>query len=291
MLNFRSFKLGTICTILILVQSVNCFSQSEFDSKLQALSDTIAFKINAIGKKKVAVWDFTDPDGQVTRLGKYISEEMSVNLTNSAKSFNVMDRNHLSTILREHKLNAEGFIDANTAKELGRMQAVDAIVTGTITILEDRIKISVKVLDTETALIVAASKGDLPIKEVASFIGISDGNSSGTTNRGFNRPLNSNEQYNNSETVNNSCKENNTGDYCFTNSTNYKLVITVVNRAKFSLEPSQSQCLYNINAGPIQYNFKEDYQLYNRTRNTHAQKTGSGEVLIEQCKSKTFIIN
>ncbi|MGB4848034.1 MAG: FlgO family outer membrane protein [Saprospiraceae bacterium] len=289
--NFFYHALPVFFVLLTLSYTV---AQGDFDAKLTTLSDTIAKKINLQGKKVIAVWDFTDNDGQITNLGKYLSEEISINLTNYSGSFHMMDRNHLNTILREHKLNAEGFIDANTAKELGKMNAVDAIVTGTMTIFPDKIKLTIKVLDTETALIIAATKGDLPITpDIASFIGVPDmaaGNAS-TTNRGFNnRPLSSNEQLNNPETVNKECETNNYGDYCFQNNTQFRLKVILYYGTNnghdsdlLTLDPNQTQCLYNLKAKSY------DYRIDQLSPSFYMEwKLGS--ILIEKCKSKTFVI-
>jgi len=285
-------------TLLFISASVfQLFGQTDFDKKISMLSDSVAKKINDRGKTKVAVWDFTDADGNVTNLGKYLSEEISVNLTNAAQTFSVMDRNHLNTILREHKLNSEGFIDANTAKELGKMNAVDAIVTGTVIVFNDKLKLTIKVLDTETALIIAATKGDLPIDEdVASFLGIPDVTSDNNgANRGFNRPLSSNEQYNNPETVSKDCEQKNTGDFCFTNSTkgrirvNLNIVQGYFNTQYMVLESGQTQCFYNLQAVAYKYDVRQSsgeiawggWQLTEYTQ---------GQILVEKCKSKTFVI-
>ncbi len=47
--------------------------------------------------------------------------------------------------------------------------------------------------------------------DVKELLGIN----TGVAGKGFNRPLNSNEQYNMQPTVNQDCEKNKTGDYCF----------------------------------------------------------------------------
>lgn len=72
-----------------------------------------------------------------------------------------MDRTHLKSILAEHKLSATGLIDPQTARKLGQIAGVDAIITGTITPFGDSIRISVKVLDTATAKVISAATGNI----------------------------------------------------------------------------------------------------------------------------------
>lgn len=278
--------------LLIITSTQTIIGQSVFDSQLQALAEKVALQIAAKGKEKVAVWHFVNTKGEITNSGKYIAEDFSVYFTNASKdAYQVMDRNHLDQILKEHKLNSEGFIDPETAKELGRLNAVDAIITGTVDILDTQLKVRVKVLDTETALQIAAEIGYLPIDaNMASFLGVpgmgSDNSlSRNESNRGFNHPLNSNEEINNPETVSKECESKNIGDYCFANSTNVKLRVQPTFDSRyfttFTLDPGQTQCLYNLLATTY------SYEIYDtQARGMKAQ----GEILVVKCTSKTFTI-
>jgi hypothetical protein len=79
-----------------------------------------------------------------------------------AKGFEVIDRIHLKSILTEHKLSLSGLVNPETVKQLGKIAGVDAIVTGTVTPFGDSIRVSVKVITTDTAKIITASTGDIP---------------------------------------------------------------------------------------------------------------------------------
>jgi hypothetical protein len=52
-------------------------------------------------------------------------------------------------------------MDPQTARKLGQIAGVDALVTGTITPFGDSIRLSVKILDTATARVIGASSGDI----------------------------------------------------------------------------------------------------------------------------------
>lgn len=133
-----------------------------YEKEIRNLSSTIAENITKSGKKTVAVVDFTNLQGNVTELGRFISEEFSIDLASAVKSFEVIDRVHLSRILAEHKLSLSGIIDPKTVKKLGQIAGVDAIVTGSITPLENSVRVSVKVIATDTARVIGAGKGDIP---------------------------------------------------------------------------------------------------------------------------------
>ena len=281
----------------------------DFDVQLEQLAEVLAKKIEGKGKAKIAVWGFFTENSEKTALGNYITEDFSVYLTNFGDKFEVIDRNHLDVLLKEHRLNAEGYIDENTAKELGKIVAVDVIITGTYTVLNSVIKVRAKALDTETALQFAASMGNLPLNEnIASYLGVSI-NGGNTTNRGFNIPLSSKETINNPETVNAKCSEENFGDICFYNTTNTKLVLRAkhfredegskVNMTDIFLDPSETKCLYQIKNRTLSFYivkwevFQKELEggLYKLHQDVTAKYLfDRGQLKVETCKSKTYSI-
>ena len=136
-------------------------SSMAYEKQIQSLSAFMAGKIAAAGKKSIAVVDFTDLQGNVTELGRFLAEEFSVALAGASKGFEVVDRTHLKSIMAEHKLASTGIIDPQTARKLGKIAGVEALITGTITPFGDSIRLSVKVLDTETAKMISASTGNI----------------------------------------------------------------------------------------------------------------------------------
>lgn len=141
-----------------------------FEEAMDELAATLAERIEAAGKQTVAVVDFTDVRGGKTELGRFLAEEVSVALLGSPRSFQVVDRAHLNRIIEETQLGESGVVDPDTAKELGRIAGVDALVTGTLTPLEGVVRLTVKVLETETANIIAGDRVSLsstgPIREL-----------------------------------------------------------------------------------------------------------------------------
>ncbi len=129
---------------------------------MKTVSSSLASRIAASGHKAVAVVDFTDLQGNVTELGRFLAEELSVDLVGDAKGFEVIERTQLKVILQEHKLATTGLIDPQTARKLGQIAGADALVTGVITPFGDSVRLSAKVLDTTTARMIGASTADVP---------------------------------------------------------------------------------------------------------------------------------
>lgn len=146
----------------IAVSIVLLASAQGYDQQLKVLAAPLSERLASSGKKNVAVVDFTDLTGNTTELGRFLAEELSVDLAMVAKGFRVIDRTHLKAILQENKLAATGVIDPQTARKLGQIAGVEALVTGTVTPFGDSVRLTVKVLDTATAEMLTATNTDIP---------------------------------------------------------------------------------------------------------------------------------
>jgi len=133
-----------------------------YEKEIKAISLSTAESIVNAGKKIIAVVDFTDLQGNVTELGRFLAEELSVALASAGKGFEVVDRTHLKKIIEEHKLSSTGLIDPQTARELGQIAGVEALIAGSITPFGDSVRLAVKILDTNTAKMIGASSADIP---------------------------------------------------------------------------------------------------------------------------------
>src|ERR1700744_2481880 len=131
---------------------------NDIDTGLSNLASNLAGQIESQGKKKVAVIDFTDLDGGTSKLGKYIAEQLTVDLVIDRKDFSVLDRANLKKVLDEHKLTATGLIDPDNAKKLGQFAGVDALILGTITPKDRSVSLTAKIITTDTAEIVGATR-------------------------------------------------------------------------------------------------------------------------------------
>jgi len=74
--------------------------------------------------KRIAVLNFDGEKGGAAA-DIFILEMMS-------KGFDVMERSKIDSVLREQNLGASGMVEPSTAKNIGKIFGVDAIVTGSI---------------------------------------------------------------------------------------------------------------------------------------------------------------
>ena len=154
-------------TFLLLVVLVSCalapFSvqaQGGLDQRISELSQQIANKMSAKQRTTIAVVEFTDLQGDVTDFGRYLAEELITRLYETEK-FKVIERQQLNKVIAEQKLSLTGVIDPGSAKQLGKILGVDAIVSGTTTNLAQSLKVNARLISTESGEIFAVASTEI----------------------------------------------------------------------------------------------------------------------------------
>jgi len=143
-----------------------------YEKEIEQLSSQMAEKIAAKGKKTVAVVDFTDLQGNVTELGRFIAEELSGSLAKGEKGFEVVNRSNLRQLIKEYELFSTGAIDQKAAMKLGEFSGIEALITGTITPFTENIRVSTSVLDMKTAKVIDNQKENIPrTKDINELLG------------------------------------------------------------------------------------------------------------------------
>jgi len=110
-------------------------------------------------KTKIAVLDFQLQGESFSSkdMGKIVAEWLITGLVETGR-FDVIERRLLEKILEEQKLGVTGAIDPSSAAQLGKILGVKTIVSGTLTSLEGLVEINARLINVDTASIVAAEK-------------------------------------------------------------------------------------------------------------------------------------
>jgi TolB-like protein len=125
---------------------------SELELNCQDLCEAITagYKGKDEGAKAtIAVVEFSDLSGGVNDFGRLLSEELITKLFSTGK-YKVIERLLLNKAIAEHKLQLQGLIDPKSAKELGKILGVDAIVSGTIADLRGSLRVNARLISAET---------------------------------------------------------------------------------------------------------------------------------------------
>lgn len=148
------FYLLILCGFLPLTGKTQ---ESDIDTKMEKMATQLSERIRTAGKSRIAVTDFTDLQGNVTELGKYLAENFQGALVNH--QLRVVNRQRLSQLLTENKLTAQGLLDPTNSLKIGKAAGMEVIIVGTVAPIDERtIAINVLALDIQGAEAIASAK-------------------------------------------------------------------------------------------------------------------------------------
>ena len=116
-------------------------------------------------KKIIALKDFEVVVGRNKDVAKYLQEDLTSLLVDSGQ-FSVVERSKLGTILEEIQLGQTGTVDPTTAQRAGKLIGAEIILTGTLVASENEWIVNLRLVNTETGLIIAAIHKMGPIYEL-----------------------------------------------------------------------------------------------------------------------------
>ncbi|MFH1562994.1 MAG: FlgO family outer membrane protein [Nitrospirota bacterium] len=140
-----------------------------FDERINELVQQISSAMIEKKKVTIAVVEFTDLNGNVNEFSRYLAEELITRLFQTGK-FKVIERQQLDKVIEEQKLSLTGVIDPDSAKKLGLILGIEAIVTGSMADLQDSVKLNARVIGTENADVLSVASTmiikDAKVKEM-----------------------------------------------------------------------------------------------------------------------------
>lgn len=116
-----------------------------------------AYAAGEFRKTKIAVLDFQlQGDGFETQDMGVIVAEWFITALVKAGRFEVIERGLIQKLMEEQKLSMTGLVDAKTATKIGQFLGVKTIISGSVMKLQNVIEINSRIIDVETASIIAA---------------------------------------------------------------------------------------------------------------------------------------
>jgi TolB-like protein len=141
-----------ILLIAVFLVSGNIFAKDPYEKIAIELSKDVE------NIKRIAVIPFTSAsNNKIAQDGFIVAERLSTEIVN-IKKFEVVERNVLYKVLEELKLQQSGVVDQTMAKEIGKILSVDALVTGTLIEVDDEIEVNARLIRTDTAEVIKATK-------------------------------------------------------------------------------------------------------------------------------------
>ena len=133
------------------------------DQGLKELAESLGSRMAAREVRKLAVIEFSDLAGFESALGLFLAEELTTLLLESETgSFDIVERQQLSKVLKEQSLTASALFDSETIADVGEILGIQGIISGSIADLGSSIKINARCISVETALVFAAASARIP---------------------------------------------------------------------------------------------------------------------------------
>jgi TolB-like protein len=149
-----------VVAAMVFVGVTRASAQGSLAGRICDLSEEIAEAMIENKKATIAVVEFSDLQGDVTDFGRFLAEELITQL-HRTKRFKVVERHMLIKVINEQKLTLSGIVDDSSAKAVGRLLGVDAIVSGSIAELSKSMRINARLISTETGEIFAVAAADI----------------------------------------------------------------------------------------------------------------------------------
>ncbi|HVL66277.1 MAG TPA: FlgO family outer membrane protein [Vicinamibacterales bacterium] len=153
----RLLRIVFLSCLTVHVAASSAFAQKILSEGIRELATQIAASAAKEQKKRIAVVTFRELDGRTTVLGAFLAEELVTNLFSSG-GLQIVERSMLDKVMGELKLGGSGAIDPETAKHVGKLTGVDALVTGSITDLQSYVAINCRMIDVQTGAVFAAAQ-------------------------------------------------------------------------------------------------------------------------------------
>ena len=158
------FAVLLICFPFILETSASGAAEREnqsLESRLKELATKLTGNLPGEKDYSIALLDFSDLDGNVTNLGRYLAEELTTQLF-TLKKYQIVERRMINTIMQEQKLSMAGLVSDESYKNFGNLLGVDILTTGSIADFGSSVKVNARMISPASGEVLAVASIDLP---------------------------------------------------------------------------------------------------------------------------------
>lgn len=277
--------------LFISFYSTNSFGQ-DFDTKINSIALELSKKIIGTNKQKVAIVEFENLDNTQTQLGVFLADEIAsslANLTENQTKFTVIERANLDQILEEKRI-LKSFDRSKLAKDLGKIDAAEILISANITEFNGYYRLNIKLLDTKSGNSLASYKTNFvqepSLKELQKEIIESSSTTSKYTTTMSNNETKNAEKITPRLQIKEQTEEVKKGDICFNNIySDYNAVVILKNPETgikiktIDVIKNQKACAYNIPLGVYQIEINWYYFLHNKS---NISRTDTREINITE---------
>jgi TolB-like protein len=151
----RKLLVSLACLLAMLVPAF-ADEAADVDSAFPEMARQLSAADRRLPNKTVAVYGFEVIGRPGDSYAVYATEKLTHELVNAGKLL-IIERSRLDEVLKEQNLSLSGAVDAGTAARIGKLLAVDAVITGTIRVTNTRTEFISRVIQSESGIILASA--------------------------------------------------------------------------------------------------------------------------------------
>ena len=134
-------------------------SQNALKLGVDDLAGGVTPRVESARKTSVAIVGFSPVMGKPRSpdpFSQYLVEELTTKLVNDGK-VTVAERSQLDKVMSELKLQSSGTVSDTSAKQLGQLLGVDAVLVGSYTDFGGEVRVNQRIIATESGQVLAAT--------------------------------------------------------------------------------------------------------------------------------------
>lgn len=147
---------SAILLVLIRIAPLGAEEADDFDEAFPLMATRLAAAEAHLTGKRIAVYGFDVIGRPGDTYARYATEKLTHEIVVQGH-FLVIERSRLDEILKEQNFSLTGAVDPATAARIGKILSVDAVVAGTILVTEERTEFIVRVIQSETGMIMSSA--------------------------------------------------------------------------------------------------------------------------------------
>jgi TolB-like protein len=148
--------LKAVASLALLLTS----SPARAGNGFKAMAKELSKDAKRAGIERVAILPFVSADGGSSSGGWNISEKLTTQVVNNSR-IQVVERSLLKKLFEEHHLGQTGVLEQPLLKKLGKVFAVEGIITGSFVASGESVVVQARLINIETGVIISASESQI----------------------------------------------------------------------------------------------------------------------------------
>jgi TolB-like protein len=134
---------------------------SNYSAQITDLTAAIISKTNDLRNTSIGIVNFTNANNEVTPLGRLLAEEVSGELNLQNSSLTIIDRSRVNYWMVKENISVDQLSNPEIADRISEKAEIVLVLMGSITPIDDFLRLNLKVINLKTGEVVAYERAEL----------------------------------------------------------------------------------------------------------------------------------